>query len=83
MVRHNPEVYYQGTGNRTACAANNVSLGTPASGKLQRDLANNTLPNFGLITPNEHLQRHARLQHRHWRCLAVRLSPVHSEQRDL
>ena len=52
MVRHNPEVYYQGTGDRAACAANNVPLGTPVSGNLQRDLANNTLPNFSLITPN-------------------------------
>ncbi|MFP3463819.1 alkaline phosphatase family protein [Arthrobacter globiformis] len=52
VVRHNPEAYYQGTGDRAACAVNNVPLGTPTSGNLQRDLANNTLPNFSLITPN-------------------------------
>lgn len=51
-VRHNPGVYYQGTGDRAACATNNVSLGTTTSGNLFRDLANNTLPGFSLITPN-------------------------------
>lgn len=52
MVRHNPEVYYQGPGDRTACATNNIPLGTPTSGNLATALANNTLPNFSLITPN-------------------------------
>jgi hypothetical protein len=51
-VRHNPEVYYQGTGDRAACATNNVSLGTTTSGNLFNDLTNNTLPSFSLITPN-------------------------------
>jgi hypothetical protein len=51
-VRHNPEAYYQGSGDRTACAANNVPLGTTTSGNLFNALTNNTLPSFSLITPN-------------------------------
>jgi hypothetical protein len=51
-VRHNPEAYYQGTGDRAACATNNVPLGTTTSGNLFNDLTNNTLPGFSLITPN-------------------------------
>jgi phospholipase C len=51
-VRHNPEAYYQGAGDRAACAANNVPLGTVTAGNLHNDLANNALPSFALITPN-------------------------------
>lgn len=50
--RHNPEIYYQGPGDRTACATNNVPMGTVSSGNLARDLANNTLPSFSIIVPN-------------------------------
>jgi len=51
-VRHNPEAYYAGAEDRTACQANNVPLGTTSSGSLVNDLANNTLPAFSFITPN-------------------------------
>ncbi|MCU1547475.1 MAG: Phosphoesterase family protein [Arthrobacter sp.] len=51
--RHNPEIYYQGPGDRAACATRNVPMGTVGSGHLARDLANNTLPNFSVIVPND------------------------------
>jgi phospholipase C len=50
--RHNPEIYYQGAGDRTACATNNVPMGTTTSGNLAGDLANNTLPAFSFLTAN-------------------------------
>jgi len=50
--RHNPEIYYQGTGDRASCAVNNVPLGTVSAGQLAGDLANNTLPNFSVVVPN-------------------------------
>jgi len=51
--RHNPEIYYQGPGDRAACAINNVPLGNVGAGHLANDLANNTLPNFSVIVPND------------------------------
>lgn len=51
--RHNPEIYYQGPGDRAACAINNVPLGNVSAGHLASDLANNTLPNFSVIVPND------------------------------
>jgi phospholipase C len=51
-VKHNPEAYYTGGTDRTACSANNVPMGTTASGALLSDVSNNTLPRFSFITPN-------------------------------
>jgi phospholipase C len=50
--RHNPEIYYQGPGDRAACSTNNIPMGTVSSGNLASDLANNTLPNFSVVVPN-------------------------------
>ena len=54
-VRHNPWAYYV-NGNvgpqRTQCQANDVPLGTTASGALHSDVANGTLPKFSFVTPN-------------------------------
>ena len=49
-VRHDPATYY--TGVRTDCAAWDVPLGTPTSGALAADLANDSLPAFAFVTPN-------------------------------
>jgi hypothetical protein len=51
-VRHNPAAYYQGANDRTACASDDVPMGTTTSGAFSTDLANGTLPAFAFITPN-------------------------------
>ena len=54
-VRHAPWAYYvNGTvGNqRTECQANDVPLGTTASGALHNDVVNGALPKFSFVTPN-------------------------------
>ncbi len=52
-VKHNPAPYYVGSGDRAACAHDDVALGTPAAGGgLHRDLVRGTLPAFSFITPN-------------------------------
>ena len=48
-VKHNPEAYY--TPVRTQCLANNVPMGSTASGNLHNDLAAG-LPRFSFLTPN-------------------------------
>jgi len=49
-VKHNPEAYY--TGIRTACAADNVPMGTTSSGAFASALSSGTLPKFSFVTPN-------------------------------
>ena len=49
-VKHNPEAYY--TLMRAACRANDVPLGTSASGALLTALNTGTLPAFSFVTPN-------------------------------
>ena len=51
-VKHNPAAYFTGGTDRTACNADNVSMGTTSSGNFLNDLNNNTLPTFSFITPN-------------------------------
>ena len=51
-VKHNPAAYYAGGSDRTACQADNVPMGTTASGSFLNDLNSGTLPNFSFITPN-------------------------------
>ena len=51
-VRHNPAAYYTGASDRTACTADDVPMGTTASGPFINDLNNNTLPTFSFVTPN-------------------------------
>ena len=51
-VKHNPAAYFAGDGDRAACLADDVPLGTPASGNLADDLANDSLPTFSFVTPN-------------------------------
>jgi phospholipase C len=51
-VKHNPAAYFVGGGDRAACLADDVPLGTPTQGRLADDLAHDTLPAFGFITPN-------------------------------
>lgn len=51
-VKHNPEAYYAGGTDRTACNANNVPMGSTTSGTFLSDLSNNTPPTLSLITPN-------------------------------
>ena len=49
-VKHNPEAYY--TPIRAACKANDVPMGTSASGALLKALNTGTLPAFSFVTPN-------------------------------
>jgi len=49
-VKHNPEAYY--TNIRTACATDNVPMGTPSSGAFVTALNAGTLPRFSFVTPN-------------------------------
>jgi len=59
-VKHNPAAYYTGSvpernggdGDRAACNADDVALGTPAGGALAGALDSDSLPAFSLITPN-------------------------------
>jgi hypothetical protein len=46
-VRHNPAAYYTGNNDRTACAADDLSLNA-----LAADLAAGTLPTFAFVTPD-------------------------------
>ena len=48
--KHNPEAYY--TNVRTACAADNVPMGTTSSGAFASALSSGTLPKFSFVTPN-------------------------------
>jgi hypothetical protein len=52
MVRHNPAAYYVGTGDRADCQANDVPMGSTASGRFASDLATGRLPNFSVVVPN-------------------------------
>jgi phospholipase C len=49
-VKHNPEAYY--TNIRTACASDNVPMGSTTSGAFLTALNNGTLPGFSFVTPN-------------------------------
>jgi len=59
-VKHNPAAYYTGSvperngggGDRSACAGDDVALGTPTGGPLADALDHDTLPAFSLITPD-------------------------------
>ncbi len=51
-VKHNPAAYYTGPGDRAACLADDVALGTPAAGALHDDLARGSLPAFVFVTPD-------------------------------
>ena len=51
-VRHNPAAYYVGDGDRSACAVDDVALGTVSDGPLADDLAHDTLPSFLMIIPD-------------------------------
>jgi hypothetical protein len=51
-VIHNPAAYYVGAGDRAACRADDVPLGTASAGALEHDLETNTLPAFAFIAPN-------------------------------
>jgi phosphatidylinositol-3-phosphatase len=49
-VKHNPEAYY--TSIRSACASDNVAMGTTSSGAFATALSSGTLPRFSFVTPN-------------------------------
>ncbi len=51
-VKHNPAAYYTGAGDRTACQADDVGLGTPTGGALAHALDRDTLAAFSFITPD-------------------------------
>jgi phospholipase C len=51
-VKHNPAAYYVGDSDRAACEADDIPLGSVASGALRRDLDADTLPTFAFVTPN-------------------------------
>ena len=51
-VKHNPEAYYNGGSDRSACLANNIPLGTTGSGAFLTAINSNTLANFSFVTPN-------------------------------
>lgn len=48
--KHDPAAYY--TSIASAFATRAVPMGTPAAGALADDLAHDTLPRFGFLTPN-------------------------------
>jgi hypothetical protein len=50
VPKHNPPAYYKLLAS--TCPANDVPLGTLASGAFADDLANGTLPSFSFVTPN-------------------------------
>jgi len=49
-AKHNPAAYYTDLGAQ--CSANDVPMGTPASGALHNDVVGGTLPKFSTLTPN-------------------------------
>lgn len=51
-VKHNPEAYYVGGGDRAACRADDVPLGTTAGGPFLADLDSGRLPDFAFVVPN-------------------------------
>ncbi len=56
MARHNPALYYTDLGS--ACATDDVPLGTPTSGALATDVATGALPTFATVTPNANNDMH-------------------------
>ncbi len=50
-VKHNPAAYYIGP-DRSACAADDVPLGTIDAGPFRRALDHATLPAFAFVTPD-------------------------------
>jgi hypothetical protein len=54
---HNPVLYY--TNLTASCPLSDIALGTPASGNLATDLANDTLPAYAFITPNQYNNMHS------------------------
>ncbi|MGH9078502.1 MAG: alkaline phosphatase family protein, partial [Acidimicrobiales bacterium] len=56
LARHNPAVYYTDLG--LTCLGDDVSIGTPASGPLQTDIVNGTLPTFATLTPDVDNDQH-------------------------
>jgi phospholipase C len=51
-VKHNPEAYFVGPGDRAACQRDDVALGSLSSGPLHDDLAAGRLPTFAFVTPD-------------------------------
>lgn len=49
-VRHNPWVYF--SAERAACRSHDLPSGTPTRGALHEDVAQGTLPTFGLLVPD-------------------------------
>ncbi|HEY7121617.1 MAG TPA: alkaline phosphatase family protein [Solirubrobacterales bacterium] len=50
--KHNPALYMWGGNDRQACAADDVPMGSNASGAFVDDLQAGRLPNFSFIAPN-------------------------------
>ena len=51
-VKHNPATYYVGGGDRAACLADDVPLGTTSTGPFIADVDSGRLPSFALVVPN-------------------------------
>jgi hypothetical protein len=51
-VKHNPAAYYVGRGDRAACLADDVPLGTITAGPFIADVDRDQLPSFALVVPN-------------------------------
>ncbi len=53
-VKHNPAAYYVGAGDRAACLADDMPLGTTTTGPgpFLADLDADRLPSFALVVPN-------------------------------
>ncbi len=51
--KHNPAVYMWGGGDRQACRADDIPMGSNSSGAFIDDLRAGRLPNFSFIAPNE------------------------------
>ena len=51
-VKHNPQAYLVGGGDRAACRRDDVPLGTLAGGPFVDDLGAGRLPSFSFVTPD-------------------------------
>jgi phospholipase C len=51
-VKHNPQAYFVGPGDRSACLRDDVPLGSLTAGSFHDDLANGRLPTFAFVTPD-------------------------------
>jgi hypothetical protein len=50
--KHNPALYFWAPGDRTACATDDIPMGSATAGAFVDALNTDTLPSFSFVTPN-------------------------------